>query len=96
MRSTSSASPRSSTRRALDAPPEEWEAAYWYAAAHEGTVCDASSGAAAAAVRATTAGPYVYVSRGKHASYLNRGHCKWGCGSDRCDPGPARAERSRC
>lgn len=72
----------------LDAPADEWEAAYWYAAAHEGTVCDASSGAAAEALRATGVGPYVYVSRGKHASYLNRGHCKWGCGSDLCDPGP--------
>lgn len=73
---------------AVDVPLDEWEAAYWYAAAHEGTVCDASSGAAAAALRATRVGPYVYVSRGKHASYLNRGHCKWGCGSDLCDPGP--------
>lgn len=72
----------------LDAPADEWEADYWYAAAHEGTVCDASSGAAAQALRATSVGPYVYVSRGKHASYLNRGHCKWGCGSDLCDPGP--------
>jgi hypothetical protein len=72
----------------LDAPASEWQAAYWYAAAHEGTVCDASSGAAAEALRATSVGPYVYVSRGKHASYLNRGHCKWGCGSDLCDPGP--------
>jgi hypothetical protein len=72
----------------LDAPADDWQAAYWYAAAHEGTVCDASSGAAAQAVRATAVGPYVYVSRGKHASYLNRGHCKWGCGSDLCDPGP--------
>ena len=71
----------------LDAPLEQWQAAYWYAAAHEGTVCDASSGAAAAVVRAERGGPYVYVSRGKHASYLNRGHCKWGCGSDQCDPG---------
>ena len=71
----------------LDAPPEEWHASYWYAAAHEGTVCDSSSGAAARVVRAESGGPYVYVSRGKHASYLNRGHCKWGCGSDRCDPG---------
>jgi hypothetical protein len=70
-----------------DAPVDEWQAAYWYAAAHEGTVCDASSGAMAAAVRATQSGPYVYVSRGKHASYLNRSHCKWGCGSDLCDPG---------
>jgi hypothetical protein len=72
----------------LEAPAGEWEADYWYAAAHEGTVCDASSGAAAEALRATGVGPYVYVSRGKHASYLNRGHCKWGCGSDLCDPGP--------
>lgn len=73
---------------ALDAAIDEWRADYWYAAAHEGTVCDASSGAAAEALRATGVGPYVYVSRGKHASYLNRGHCKWGCGSDLCDPGP--------
>jgi hypothetical protein len=72
----------------LEAPADAWQAAYWYAAAHEGTVCDASSGATAESVRATGVGPYVYVSRGKHASYLNRGHCKWGCGSDLCDPGP--------
>jgi hypothetical protein len=71
----------------LDAPIEAWEAGYWYAAAHEGTICDASSGATAATLRATTGGPYVYVSRGKHASYLARGQCKWGCGSDLCDPG---------
>lgn len=70
-----------------DAPMEDWQAQYWYAAAHEGTVCDAGSGARATALRAETVGPFVYVSRGKHASYLNRGHCKWGCGSDRCDPG---------
>jgi hypothetical protein len=73
----------------LAAPLQEWRASHWYAAAHEGTVCDASSGAAAAVVRAESSGPYVYVSRGKHASYLNRGHCKWGCGSDLCDPGSA-------
>jgi hypothetical protein len=71
---------------ALDAPAEAWTAAYWYAAAHEGTVCDASGGALAEALRARAVGPYVYVSRGKHASYLARGHCKWGCGSDSCDP----------
>jgi hypothetical protein len=72
---------------ALDAPLAAWRASYWYTAAHEGTVCDASSGAASTTVRATGTGPYVYVSRGKHASYLARGHCKWGCGSDVCDPG---------
>lgn len=71
----------------IDALPDAWRAVYWYAAAHEGTVCDASSGAAAETLRASNGGPFVYVSRGKHASYLNRGHCKWGCGSDLCDPG---------
>ena len=69
----------------LDAPLDAWQAVYWYAAAHEGTVCDASSGATAATLRASAVGPYVYVSRGKHASYLARGQCKWGCGSDLCD-----------
>jgi len=70
---------------ATDAPIDAWRAEYWYAAAHEGTVCDASSGARAEAIRAAASGPYVYVSRGKHASYLARGQCKWGCGSDLCD-----------
>ncbi len=64
-----------------------WEAVYWYAAAHQGTICDASSGAPAGAVEAVAGGPAVYVSRGKHASYLDRSHCKWGCGSDTCDSG---------
>jgi hypothetical protein len=63
---------------------QQWTAFYWYAAAHEDTVCDASSGARASAVRAETVGPYVYVSRGKHASYLNPAHCRWGCGGDAC------------
>lgn len=70
-----------------DSQPDGWEAIYWYAAAHQGTICDASSGAQASALGAVTVGPTVYVSRGKHASYLDRGHCKWGCGSDSCDPG---------
>ncbi|MEZ5283745.1 MAG: hypothetical protein R2712_02820 [Vicinamibacterales bacterium] len=75
------------TAPSSDAPAEAWHARYWYAAAHEGTICDASSGAPAATLRATDNGPYVYISRGKHASYLERDHCKWGCGSDECDPG---------
>ncbi|MDH4064429.1 MAG: hypothetical protein OEW19_08510 [Acidobacteriota bacterium] len=75
------------TAPSIGDPLDAWRARYWYAAAHEHTICDASSGASAEALRAATTGPYVYVSRGKHASYLDRGHCKWGCGSDVCDPG---------
>ena len=67
---------------ATDAPIGAWRAEDRYAAAHEGTLCDASSGARAEAIRAAASGPYVYISRGKHASYLVRGQCKWGCGSD--------------
>ena len=52
----------------VDAPAEAWRAVYWYAAAHEGTICDASSGAHAATLRAATGGPYVYVSRGTEYS----------------------------
>jgi hypothetical protein len=47
----------------LDAPVDVWQAAYWYAAAHEGTVCDASSGATGTTLRASASGPFVYVSR---------------------------------
>ena len=68
----------------LDAPASTWIAEAWFAAAHEGTVCDASSGARAGAIGATAAGPRVFVSRGKHASYFDRGQCKGGCGSDAC------------
>ena len=35
-------------------------------------------------IGADTSGPRVFVSRGKHASYLDRGQCKWGCGGDEC------------
>ena len=68
----------------LDAPPFAWIAEAWYAAAHEGSVCDASSGAHARVIGAEAAGPRVFVSRGKHASYFDRGQCKWGCGGDQC------------
>lgn len=68
----------------LDAPPFAWIAEAWYAAAHEGSVCDASSGAHARVIGAEAAGPRVFVSRGKHASYFDRGQCKWGCGGDEC------------
>jgi hypothetical protein len=68
----------------LDAPPFAWIAEAWYAAAHEGSVCDASSGAHARVIGAEAAGPRVFVSRGKHASYFDRRQCKWGCGGDEC------------
>jgi len=68
----------------LDAPALSWIAEAWYAAAHEDTVCDASSGAHAGVIGAAAAGPRVFVSRGKHASYFDRGQCKWGCGGDEC------------
>jgi hypothetical protein len=66
------------------APASLWIADAWYAAAHEGSACDASSGAAAGVIGAEANGPRVFVSRGKHASYFDRGQCKWGCGGDQC------------
>lgn len=68
----------------VDDPPHSWTASAWYAAAHEGSACDASSGAAAHVLDAEHSGPRVFVSRGKHASYFDRNHCKWGCGGDEC------------
>lgn len=67
-----------------DAPAPAWIAEAWYAAAHEDSVCDASSGANARVIGAEAVGPRVFVSRGKHASYFDRGQCKWGCGGDEC------------
>jgi len=67
-----------------DATPAMWIAEAWYAAAHEGSACDASSGAQARVLGAEANGPRVFVSKGKHASYLDRGQCKWGCGGDEC------------
>lgn len=66
------------------APADAWIAEAWYAAAHEGSACDASSGARAGVIDAVASGPRIFVSRGKHASYFDRGQCKWGCGSDDC------------
>jgi hypothetical protein len=72
--------------------PDSWEAAFWYAAAHEGTLCDAGNGGTAARLRATDRGPDVWISRDKHASFLSKELCARGCGKDLCDPGdPLRA-----
>jgi len=68
-----------------DLPAEQWQAAYWYAAAHEDTVCDASHGAKASTLGAELSGPEVWISKGKHASFLSHERCSHGCGSDRCD-----------
>ena len=62
----------------------EWKALYWYAAAHEDTVCDASQITRASAVDGELYGPVVWISRGKHASFLGAAVCSNGCGGDRC------------
>lgn len=61
-----------------------WKAVYWYAAAHENTVCDVSQIARASTLHAEDRGATVWISPGKHASYLDETLCKRGCGADRC------------
>lgn len=63
----------------------EWTALYWYAAAHENTICDVSQIARATTLDAVHRGPKVWISPGKHASYLNQAMCEKGCGADRCE-----------
>ena len=62
----------------------EYTAVFWYAAAHEDTVCDASYAARAETLDAVDRGPRIWVSGGKHASFLDERLCSWGCGADRC------------
>ena len=64
---------------------EGWRAVYWYAAAHEDTVCDASQLTRASTIAAETRGARVWVSNGKHGSFLNEELCRHGCGGDRCE-----------
>ena len=73
--------------RASDANLERarWKAEYWYAAAHENTVCDVSQIARASTLHAEDHGATVWISPGKHASYLNQTLCQRGCGADRCE-----------
>jgi len=61
-----------------------WKAEYWYAAAHEDTVCDSSHGTCGSFIDAEQHGPTVWISKGKHASYLDREICQGGCGGDDC------------
>jgi hypothetical protein len=66
---------------------KDWHAIYWYAAAHEDTVCDASQITRASTLHAEDRGATVWISQGKHASFLEEELCRRGCGGDRCtDP----------
>jgi hypothetical protein len=65
--------------------PAKWKATYWYAAAHEDTVCDASQIARASTLHAEDRGATVWISAGKHASFLNEELCRHGCGGDTCE-----------
>src|SRR5262245_2137510 len=67
-----------------DRPVSAWRARYWYAAAHENTLCDASNAATGAALEAEDHGATVWVSSGKHASFLSELKCRLGCGENRC------------
>src|SRR5215831_18501792 len=62
-----------------------WRAQYWYAAAHEDTLCDASQIARAKALNAEEGGPLVWISSGKHGAFLAQALCKHGCGADECE-----------
>ena len=62
-----------------------WTALFWYAAAHENTVCDVSQIARASTLHAVDHGAQVWISPGKHASYLAAALCHQGCGADRCE-----------
>ncbi|WP_370561405.1 hypothetical protein [Edaphobacter albus] len=62
----------------------KWRAMYWYAAAHEDTVCDASQITRASTLEAEDQGATVWISSGKHGSFLNEELCTHGCGGDHC------------
>ncbi|HMG86987.1 MAG TPA: hypothetical protein VK574_14740 [Terracidiphilus sp.] len=61
-----------------------WMARYWYAAAHEDTLCDASQITRAKTLKAESHGPELWISSGKHAAFLSQTICSRGCGADRC------------
>ncbi len=67
-----------------DTTQATWKALYWYAAAHEQTVCDVSQIASASTLHAEDKGAQVWISLGKHASYLDERLCHKGCGADVC------------
>jgi hypothetical protein len=63
----------------------KWKAVYWYAAAHENTVCDVSQLARASDLGAEQEGAKVWLSPGKHAAYLAKSLCNHGCDADQCE-----------
>jgi hypothetical protein len=67
-----------------DLQTDSWKALYWYAAAHENTVCDASQITRASTLHAETEGPTIWISLGKHAAFLEETICTHGCGGDHC------------
>jgi hypothetical protein len=69
----------------VDGDADSAKALYWYAAAHEDTVCDASHLARASTMTAGDRGATVWISAGKHASFLSEEMCSHGCGGDRCE-----------
>lgn len=71
-------------RESKEGRKTEWKALYWYAAAHEDTMCDASQMTRAATIDAVDKGATVWISSGKHASFLHEELCHDGCGGDRC------------
>jgi hypothetical protein len=60
------------------------KAVLWFAAAHQDTVCDVGHGARAATLAAVDSGATVWVSHGKHGSFLSEAACRRGCGGDDC------------
>jgi hypothetical protein len=64
-------------------PIGQWTAVYWYAAAHEQTVCDLSEARSAASLDAAAHGPVVWIAKDKHASFLSLESSRGGCGQDR-------------
>lgn len=68
-----------------DLSTAKWKAVYWYAAAHENTVCDVSQLARAKDLNAEQEGAKVWLSPGKHAAYLAKSLCNHGCGADQCE-----------
>lgn len=68
-----------------DLSDARWKALYWYAAAHEQTVCDVSQIARASTLHAEHKGARVWISPDKHASYLDVRLCSAGCGADVCE-----------
>jgi hypothetical protein len=69
----------------LGTGPDDAKALYWYAAAHEDTICDASQVTRAKTIAAEDHGAKLWISEGKHASFLSEILCTHGCGGDRCE-----------